>query len=103
MGAAVSLLGWVLMGLAAWVVIAVVLALVVGHFVRPDRLTTLDLLRARQGAEVPAEATERPGPPQPVDDAELPAPRDGDHDDAAPTSRRRGGSADGGAADLGGA
>ena len=84
-----SVWGWVLVGLAAWVVIAVVLALVVGHFVRPDRLTTLDLLRAREGTEVPAEATERaPGRPASVSDADLPAPRDGDHD-ATTTSRRR--------------
>jgi hypothetical protein len=62
-GAAVSVVGWVLIGLAAWVVIAVVLALVVGHFVRPDRLTTLDLLRVREGTEVPAQATERPRRP----------------------------------------
>ncbi len=55
-----SVVGWVLVGLAAWVVIAVVLALVVGHFVRPDRLTTLDLLRVREGTEIPAEAAERP-------------------------------------------
>lgn len=89
MGAAVSVFGWVLVGLAAWVVIAVVLALVLGHLVRPDRLTTLDLLRAREGARRPAEATERPGPPPPVDGADLPVPRDGDHDDATATSRRR--------------
>lgn len=85
-----SVWGWVLVGLAAWVVVAVVLALVVGHFVRPGRPTALDLLRAREGTEVPAEATERPrAAPDRVSDTDLPAPRDGDHDDATTTSRRR--------------
>ncbi|HSK61699.1 MAG TPA: hypothetical protein VK935_21870 [Actinomycetospora sp.] len=84
-----SVLGWVLVGLAAWVVVAVVLALVVGHFVRPDRVTTLDLLRAREGVESPTESAEPPGSPEPATDADLPTPRGGAHDDAAATSRRR--------------
>ncbi|WP_133252035.1 hypothetical protein [Actinomycetospora cinnamomea] len=82
-----SVLGWVLVGLAAWVVVAVVLALVVGHFVRPDRMTTLDLLRAQEMGDAPREPAEPPGSARPATD--LPVPRDGGHDDAAATARRR--------------
>jgi hypothetical protein len=80
----------VLVGLAARVVVAVVLALVVGHFVRPDRLTTPSIsYRVREGAEALAEATERAGSSEPVGGADLPAPRDGDHADGTTTPRRR--------------
>jgi hypothetical protein len=84
-----SVLGWVLVGLAVRLVVVVVLEFVVGHFVRPDRVPTLDLLRARVGPEAPAQPTASTEQTGPVTDADLPAPREGDHDDVAPTSRGR--------------
>jgi hypothetical protein len=81
----VSVWGWILVGLAVWLVVAVGLALVVAHFVRSDRVTTLDLLRAREGGD--AAPVERPEEPE--TDTHLPAPRDGAHDGAAAASRRR--------------
>ncbi|MDD7941959.1 hypothetical protein PHK61_26440 [Actinomycetospora lutea] len=79
---------WVLIGLGIWVVVAVVGALAVALLVRANRPTTLDVLRARGVVDEP-----RPAPSDPRvarSDAELPAPRDGEHDRAAaPTERRR--------------
>ncbi|TDQ48831.1 hypothetical protein EV188_1111 [Actinomycetospora succinea] len=79
-----SLLQWVLIGLGAWLVVAVVGALVLAHLVRRNRPDTLDVLRARGIVDEPETA-----PDDPRCATDLPSPRDGAHDRAEAPSERR--------------
>jgi hypothetical protein len=84
-GAAVSILGWVLVGLVIWVVVALVTALVLARLLRANRRTTLDLLQAHHRLE-----TDPLTVPEVEESCEdLPAPRDSAHDDAEGAVRRR--------------
>ena len=70
---------WVLIGLGVWAVIAIVGALVVGRLIRANDPDTLDELRTGGLTVAPDPA----GASDPRCDAELPAPRDGEHDRAS--------------------
>ncbi|MEJ2862455.1 hypothetical protein [Actinomycetospora flava] len=69
-----SVLGWVLVGATIWVVVSVAVAVVLARLVRGNRHTTGEVLRAQRG-------------PEGAEPADLPAPRDGEHDRA--TEHRR--------------
>jgi hypothetical protein len=82
---------WVLIGLGAWLVVAVAGALAVALLVRANRPTTLDVLRARGVVDEPSVPPSDPrrDAGEATGGADLPAPRDGGHDRAAaPTERR---------------
>ncbi|GAA4750025.1 hypothetical protein [Actinomycetospora chibensis] len=92
MGAAVSVLGWVLVGLGAWLLGSVVAALVLAHLIRANCVSALDVLPARHRREpdpltVPSEDGASDGDPA-EESGELPAPRSGAHDEAAAAERR---------------
>ena len=90
-GAAVSMLGWVVVGLAVWLLVSVPAALVLARLVRANCVTVLDVLPERHRREpdpltVPSEEGDPDGEPA---DGDLPAPRSGAHDEAEATERRR--------------
>ncbi len=79
-----SVLGWILVGLGAWFVLAVGTALLLARLVRADRPSTLDVLRRDHdsGAGVPTPG-DAPVAREPDDRGpDLPAPRGGLHDEA---------------------
>jgi hypothetical protein len=90
-GAAVSMMGWVVVGLAVWLLVSVLAALVLARLIRANCVSVLDVLPERHRREpdpltVPSEdgdPDERPG------DRDLPAPRSGAHDEAQAAERRR--------------
>ena len=90
-GAAVSMLGWVVVGLVVWLLVSVPAALVLARLVRENCVTVLDVLPERHRREpdpltVPSE--ERDPDREPAD-SDLPAPRSGAHDEAEAAERRR--------------
>jgi hypothetical protein len=87
-GAAVSVLGWVLVGLAVWLVLSVATAVVLSRLMRANRHTTLDVLRVHH--RLTADSLRVPGIRGTTEPRDLPAPRSGAHDEAeAATHRRR--------------
>jgi hypothetical protein len=90
-GAAVSTLGWVVVGVAVWLLASVSVALVLARLVRANCVSVLDVLPERHRREpdpltVPSEDGDLDGEPA---DNDLPAPRSGAHDEAQAAERRR--------------
>jgi hypothetical protein len=90
-GAAVSVLGWVLVALGVWLLVSVPVALVLARLVRSNCVSVLDVLPERHRREadpltVPSEDGDPDGEPA---DSDLPAPRSGAHDEAEAAERRR--------------
>ena len=88
-----SVLGWVLVGLVVWLLLAVATAVVLGRLVRANRHTTLDVLGARytltpDPLRVP-DIVQAPDLEDSDDGEGLPSPRSGAHDDAEATAHRR--------------
>lgn len=97
-GAPVSTLGWVLLvGVSAWLLLSAFTALVLSRLARGNRVTTLDVLRAQHGLGTEGERLSpedvlrrtETGPASRPADGDLPAPRDGAHDEAERSSERR--------------
>lgn len=91
MGAAVSVLGWVVVGLAVWLLVSVPAALVVARLVRSNGVSGLDVLPERHRREAdPLTVPPADGGPdgEPVN-RDLPVPRSGAHDEAEAAERRR--------------
>jgi len=87
-GAAVSVLGWVLVGLAVWLVLSVATAVVLGRLMRANRHTTLDVLRVHHRL-TPDPLTVPETGPNGADAGDVPAPRSGAHDEAEAAAHRR--------------
>jgi hypothetical protein len=92
-GAAVSVLGWVLVVLGVWLLASVVAALVLARLVRSNCVSVLDVLperhrRAPDPLTVPSEDGEPEGDVA-REPGDLPAPRSGAHDEAHAAERRR--------------
>ena len=90
-GAAVSVLGWVLVGLGVWLLVSVAAALVLARLIRANGVSVLDVLPERHRREpdpltVPSEDGDPDREPAGYD---LPAPRSGAHDEAEAAERRR--------------
>lgn len=86
-----SMLGWVVVGLAVWLLISVLAALVLARLVRENCVTVLDVLPERHRREadpltVPSEETDPDLGPA---DGDLPAPRSGAHDEVEAAEHRR--------------
>ncbi len=89
MGAAVSMLGWVVVGLAVWLLVSVPAALVLARLVRSNCVTVLDVLPDRHRREPdPLTVPSEDGDPA-EESGDLPAPRSGAHDEAEAAERRR--------------
>ncbi|WP_433029581.1 hypothetical protein [Actinomycetospora sp. CA-053990] len=91
MGAAVSVLGWVLVVVGVWLLASVAAALVLARLIRANGVSALDVLPERHRREpdpltVPSE--ERDPDREPAD-SDLPAPRSGAHDEVEAAERRR--------------
>ncbi|WP_328305255.1 hypothetical protein [Actinomycetospora sp. NBC_00405] len=92
-----SVLGWVLVGVACWVVVSGLMALVVARLIRANCVSVLDVLperhrRAPDPLTVPSEDGEGDGEPDgdvAQEPGDLPAPRSGAHDEARAAERRR--------------
>lgn len=85
-----SLLGWVLVGLAVWLMVAVVIALLLARLLRANSHTTLDVLRAQHRLEAdPLRVPEVDGWTEKQVDRDLPFPREGVHDEAESAAERR--------------
>ena len=93
MGAAVSMLGWVVVGLAVWLLASVAVALVLARLIRANGVSALDVLPERHRREPdPLTVPSEDGDPEeePVEEpADLPAPRSGAHDEVEAAERRR--------------
>ena len=93
MGAAVSVLGWVLVVLGVWLLASVAAALVLARLIRANGVSVLDVLPERHRREpdpltVPSEDGHPEGEPA-EESADLPIPRSGTHDEAEAAVRRR--------------
>jgi hypothetical protein len=91
-GAAVSMLGWIVVGVAVWLLVSVSAALVLARLVRANCVSVLDVLPERhRRAPDPLTVPSEDGPDGDVaqEAGELPAPRSGAHDDAQSAERRR--------------
>jgi hypothetical protein len=92
-GAAVSVLGWVLVVLGVWLLASVAAALVLARLIRANGVSVLDVLPERHRREadpltVPSEDGDPEG--EPVEEpADLPTPRSGAHDEAETAERCR--------------
>jgi len=87
-GAAVSVLGWVVVGTAVWLLVSAALALVVARLIRANDVSVLDVLPERHRREPdPLTAPSEDRDPDP-EGGDLPAPRSGAHDEAEPAERR---------------
>ena len=96
MGAAVSMLGWVGVGVAVWLLVSVSAAFVLARLIRANCVSVLDVLperhrRAPDPLTVPSEDRSDGEPDGDVaqEPGDLPAPRSGAHDDAQAAERRR--------------
>ncbi|MDD7917619.1 hypothetical protein [Actinomycetospora callitridis] len=93
MGAAVSVLGWVLLVLGVWLLASVAAALVLARLIRANGVSVLDVLPERHRREpdpltVPSEDGD-PEEESAEESADLPVPRSGAHDEAQAAERRR--------------
>ena len=91
MGAAVSMLGWVVVGVAVWLLVSVSAAFVLARLIRANCVSVLDVLpeRHRRAPDPLTVPSEDGDPDREPADNDLPAPRSGAHDDAQAAERRR--------------